>query len=60
MERKSLKYFLREDSGQNLVEHALLAGLIAVVAVAALQSLSTSYADFPDYLLNKLITSMQQ
>ncbi len=33
--------FLREDEGQDLIEYALLAGLIAVVAVTAIQGIGT-------------------
>lgn len=35
-----LKRFVREEQGQGLVEYALIAALIAVVCVAALQTLS--------------------
>lgn len=31
--------FVREDAGQDLIEYALLAGLIAVASVAAMQTL---------------------
>ena len=33
--------FIREDEGQNLIEYALLTGLIALVAVATIQTIST-------------------
>jgi len=33
--------FIREDEGQNLVEYALLAGLVALVALAALTTIGT-------------------
>jgi len=33
---------LRDDSGQDLIEYALLAGLIAVVAVAAITQTGTA------------------
>lgn len=36
-----LKRFMKEEEGQGLVEYALIAALIAVVCVAALQTLST-------------------
>ena len=35
-----LKRFVKEEEGQGLVEYALIAALIAVVCVAALQTLS--------------------
>ena len=34
-----MKRFVREEDGQGLVEYALIAALIAVVCVAALQTL---------------------
>jgi pilus assembly protein Flp/PilA len=39
---KSLfKRFVREDQGQDLIEYALLAGFISLVAVAAITSVGT-------------------
>jgi pilus assembly protein Flp/PilA len=38
--------FIRDDSGQDLVEYALLAGLIATVSVAALTLLGTTVSSF--------------
>lgn len=35
------KHFLREESGQDLIEYALVAALIALGAVAAMQNLAT-------------------
>ena len=32
---ETLKRFIHEDEGQNLVEYALLAGLVALVAIIA-------------------------
>ena len=37
-----LKRFVREDEGQDLIEYALLAALIAVVAAATLGTLGTN------------------
>ena len=34
-----VKSFLQEDSGQNLIEYALVAGLIGLAAVVAMTSL---------------------
>jgi Flp pilus assembly pilin Flp len=42
------------ESGQDLVEYALLAALIAVVTIAALQGLGLSVADFYQKLNNKM------
>ncbi len=38
---KVCKTFLYEDSGQNLIEYALVAGIIGLGAVVAMTSLST-------------------
>lgn len=35
---ETLKRFIHEDDGQNLVEYALLAGLVALVAIVAVTS----------------------
>lgn len=40
--RITLLHLAEEDSGQDLVEYALLAGLMALVSVAAMQSLTLS------------------
>jgi pilus assembly protein Flp/PilA len=34
--------FVREDQGQDLIEYALLAGLISLASVAAITALGTS------------------
>ncbi|MEZ2347759.1 Flp family type IVb pilin [Terriglobus sp. RCC_193] len=36
------KDFAEDESGQDLIEYALIAGLIGLVAVATLQTLATS------------------
>jgi len=35
------KRFVREEAGQDLIEYALLAGFISLVAVVAIQSVGT-------------------
>lgn len=45
-----LKRFVAEESGQDLIEYALLAGFISLVAVVAITSTGTS--------LNTLFTSV--
>ncbi len=46
---RTLWRFVREDAGQDLIEYALLAGFISLVAVLAIQSVGTGvntvYAD---------------
>lgn len=39
--KASIKLFLNEESGQDLIEYALVAGLIGLAAVTAMSSLST-------------------
>ncbi|HET9468057.1 MAG TPA: hypothetical protein VFO48_06595 [Vicinamibacterales bacterium] len=38
---ETLKRFIHEDEGQNLVEYALLAGLVALVAIVAVGNVGT-------------------
>jgi pilus assembly protein Flp/PilA len=40
--RKALANLLRDDSGQDLIEYALVAALIGLGATAAMSSLATS------------------
>lgn len=40
--REALKNLLRDDSGQDLIEYALVAGLVALGATAALGTLGTT------------------
>ena len=46
---------LRDDAGQVLIEYALLAGLIALVAVAAITSAGTEV----DAIWDKIVVSLQ-
>jgi pilus assembly protein Flp/PilA len=46
--------FVREEEGQDLIEYALLAALIAVVVAAALPALATSI----EGVFNRVETSM--
>ncbi|HVT96942.1 MAG TPA: Flp family type IVb pilin [Acidobacteriaceae bacterium] len=39
-----LKSLLHDESGQDLIEYALIAALIAVAAIAAMRGLSTKIA----------------
>jgi Flp pilus assembly pilin Flp len=43
-----------EDQGQNLVEYALLAGLVALVAVAAIEGSGTKLKDIYEAIEEKL------
>jgi len=44
--RRWLTLLVREESGQDLVEYALLAALIAMLSVVALTTLGTTVAGF--------------
>jgi pilus assembly protein Flp/PilA len=39
--REALRGFIRDEGGQNLIEYALVAGLIGLAAVTAMSGLST-------------------
>jgi Flp pilus assembly pilin Flp len=43
---RTLREFLRNESGQDMVEYALLASLVAVVSVAALKTLGAKVSSF--------------
>ena len=40
--KKSFRAFLKDDSGQDLIEYALVAALVGLGAVAAMKGLSNS------------------
>jgi len=42
----TIKRFILEESGQDLVEYALLAALVAIVTIASLRTLGTKVAGF--------------
>ncbi|MBF0406214.1 MAG: Flp family type IVb pilin [Candidatus Riflebacteria bacterium] len=46
--------FIREEKGQGLVEYALIIGLIAVVAIAALTASGGSISQMFDTISTKL------
>ncbi len=48
------KELVQDDSGQDLIEYALIAGLIGVVAVASLQGIATAITT----LLTKIQTAL--
>ena len=50
---------IHEDDGQNLVEYALLAGLVALVALGAVTSLGTNLSGLYTSLANKLTGLVQ-
>ena len=51
-----LRKMLRNDSGQDLLEYALLVALIALVAVAAITATGTKASDIFTAISNKLVT----
>ena len=53
---ETLKRFIHEDEGQNLVEYALLAGLVALVAIVAVGNVGGQIQRVYDALTTKLGT----
>jgi Flp pilus assembly pilin Flp len=51
-----LRKLLRNDSGQDLLEYALLVALIALVAVAAITSTGEKASDIFQAISDKLVT----
>ncbi|MBF0545364.1 MAG: Flp family type IVb pilin [Candidatus Riflebacteria bacterium] len=49
-----MKKFIQEENGQGLVEYALIIGLIAVVAIAALTASGGSISKMFDTVSGKL------
>ena len=49
--------FFREEEGQGLVEYALIIGLIAIVAIAALSAAGTSVSGLFGNINEKLSTA---
>ena len=43
--KKTMQSFIEDESGQDLIEYALLVGLIAVVAVAGVTSVGKAVMD---------------
>lgn len=57
MKRKFLntsKNFIQDESGQDLVEYALIIGVIALGAVASMQSLAASFSTTLSSVGNKM------
>ena len=51
-----LRKLLRNDSGQDLLEYALLVALIALVAVGAITATGTSVSNIFDAIAGELVT----
>ena len=51
-----LRNLLRNDSGQDLLEYALLVALIALVAVAGITATGTKANDIFNAIAGKLVT----
>jgi len=49
-----MRQFCIREEGQDLVEYALLVALVAVVAIASLQQLSTTIGNIWDVITNRL------
>jgi pilus assembly protein Flp/PilA len=55
-----IRRFVREEEGQGLVEYALIIGLIAVVAIAALTASGGSISSIFNTISGKLSTAEGQ
>jgi pilus assembly protein Flp/PilA len=55
----NMNRFFREEEGQGLVEYALIIGLIAIVAIAALSAAGTSVSGLFGNINDKLSTANQ-
>jgi pilus assembly protein Flp/PilA len=56
--KQILVNLVQDESGQDLIEYALVAALIALGSVAAMNSLSTSISTAMSSVGNKLTTSV--
>lgn len=56
--KQRLTNFLREESGQDLIEYALVAGLIALGAIAAMTGLSGKIGNAFNTVGNNLTSSI--
>lgn len=43
--KKALRNFLREESGQDLIEYALVAAILALAAVAGMSTLASNISN---------------
>lgn len=55
-----LKSYLEQEEGQDLIEYALIAGLLALAAVAALTALSGSIQSMWTALSDAVASAIQQ
>ena len=56
--KQLLKQFMQEESGQDLIEYALVAALVGLGAVAAMNGLSTSIANTFNGVGNQLTNAV--
>jgi len=49
-----MRRFIQDEQGQDLIEYALLASLVAIVSVAALKALGVKVAAFYNTVGNQL------
>ena len=54
----TLRSFVRDEDGQDLIEYALLVGLVSLVAVAALGLTGTSVKDIFNSIQGKLAAAV--
>ena len=49
-----MRWFIRDEQGQDLIEYALLASLVAIVSIAALKALGAKVSTFYNTVGNNL------
>lgn len=57
LSRPMLLDLVRSESGQDLVEYALVAGIILAVAVASLKGFAAIIATIPNGLMSKFLSA---
>jgi pilus assembly protein Flp/PilA len=57
---KHIKNFVRDESGATMIEYGLIAALVAVAAIVALESLGTSISSMFTAVSTKLDTAKPQ
>ena len=57
---KSIKSFLRDESGATAIEYGLIAALVSVAAIGALGAMGNSLADMFGFVSNELSDAVNQ
>lgn len=54
---KQLKHFVKDESGATMIEYGLIAALVSVAAIVALQALGGSLSDIFSFVSGKVTES---